>query len=106
MAPIFAAARKGVDVASQDPWRHELIGRQSSCWHGVWGEPKGSQKVLALDVRNERDLTAMCPRVRNFKLISISTSLTVRSSLPRGTPRFRRTRRTGGGGTRQCLRSS
>lgn len=56
LAPIFAAAARqgGGGTMSQDPWSHELLGRQSSCWHGVWGSPKGSKRVLALDVRHDK----------------------------------------------------
>ncbi|ORY88717.1 polynucleotide kinase 3 phosphatase-domain-containing protein [Leucosporidium creatinivorum] len=40
------------------PFKSRKLGPKQTCWHGVWGEPKGSSKVLALDL----DGTVVVPK--------------------------------------------
>ena len=43
LAPIFGGP-------SAVPFKSSKLGKHESCWHGVWGEPRPSTKILALDV--------------------------------------------------------
>lgn len=45
LASIFAQA-----AGAPSPFKATKVGKNKTCWHGVWGEPKSSNKVLALDV--------------------------------------------------------
>lgn len=70
------------------PFKSRKMGSKQTCWHGAWGETKGSSKVLALDVSPRMSYSKMHTSSADFKLDAVVLQLDGTVVVPKSNKKF------------------